>query len=355
MSLSFLDSTQYRNWTFTAEEIREKRTAASDAAFNVLRSFILSQRKDGPATESTVTLLSVENHSAMLISPAPTQLHPAVSPSPMLISPAQPRPSPAMSSQLDGLSEVETLALLKFHELKIREVCSVFKFPDIVHATAIVYFKRFYLSRSIIDYHPKQVMLTSIYIACKVEEINMPVDDFVRPLNADPDQILQFELVFLDSIHFQLIVFHPYRPLLGLIQEAEELGLYTQIKELYESARKIVHTSLFTDLSLIFSPAQIAAAALKLAAVRLSLDISPLFEKVFAEHKDYEKFLESLDTNIIPVLEVGENPPDHVMCQEADKKLKKYKKIASDMNKQGKVRKGGSDKKEKESKHQRIK
>ena len=37
-----------------------------------------------------------------------------------------------------------------------------------VEATSVMFFKRFYLSASVMDCHPKDVMLTAMWLACKV-------------------------------------------------------------------------------------------------------------------------------------------------------------------------------------------
>ena len=37
------------------------------------------------------------------------------------------------------------------------------------------YFQRFYLENSVMDYHPRDVMLTALYLACKVEEFNVSI------------------------------------------------------------------------------------------------------------------------------------------------------------------------------------
>jgi len=40
--------------------------------------------------------------------------------------------------------------------------------PRATVATALHYFKRFYLRNSVMDYHPKEILVTCVYLACKV-------------------------------------------------------------------------------------------------------------------------------------------------------------------------------------------
>jgi hypothetical protein len=62
----------------------------------------------------------------------------------------------------------EEAKLLKYYESKIRDICKGFGFPNKVHAAAIIFLKRFYLTFSVLDYDPKDIVLTSIYLSGKV-------------------------------------------------------------------------------------------------------------------------------------------------------------------------------------------
>ena len=60
------------------------------------------------------------------------------------------------------------MKLLKYYGSKIQELCRAFGFPRKVQATALIFFKRVYLSFSCLDHDPKNIMLTCIYLAGKV-------------------------------------------------------------------------------------------------------------------------------------------------------------------------------------------
>ena len=77
--------------------------------------------------------------------------------------------------------------------------------------------QRFYLENSAMDYHPRDVMLTALYLACKVEEFNVSIAQFVGNLKGDrnkaADTVLSYELMVMEKLHFHLTVHNPYRPL----------------------------------------------------------------------------------------------------------------------------------------------
>lgn len=61
---------------------------------------------------------------------------------------------------------------------------------------------------------------TCAYLACKVDEFNVSLRDFVGNLKKDrekiSDQILWFELTIMQILNFHLTIHTAYRPLEGL-------------------------------------------------------------------------------------------------------------------------------------------
>ncbi|KAH0553669.1 hypothetical protein KQX54_003330 [Cotesia glomerata] len=72
--------------------------------------------------------------------------------------------------ELYFLSDTEERMLLRFYELQLRDFCKRFSppMPRATIATALHYFKRFYLRNSVMDYHPKEILVTCVYLATKV-------------------------------------------------------------------------------------------------------------------------------------------------------------------------------------------
>lgn len=130
--------------------------------------------------------------------------------------------------------------MVKRYEIRLRDFCKRFQPPMTrsVVGTAFHYFKRFYLNNSVMNHHPKEIMykaifcvffitnmcfcrVTCIYLACKVEEFNVSIQQFVANLKGDRDKatdiILNNELLLMEQLNFQLSVHNPYRPVEGLL------------------------------------------------------------------------------------------------------------------------------------------
>ena len=62
----------------------------------------------------------------------------------------------------------EERALLKFYGTKLQHACRELRLPRRVLGTAVTYLKRVYLSHSCLDHDPQQLLLSCLYLACKV-------------------------------------------------------------------------------------------------------------------------------------------------------------------------------------------
>ncbi|KAF3652275.1 putative FBD-associated F-box protein-like [Capsicum annuum] len=166
--------------------------------------------------------------------------------------------------------KVEEEQLLRaFYEFKIQDVCDAFKFPRKIQATALLYFKRFYLQWSVMEHHPKDIMLTCIYAACKAEENHVSAEELGKGIGQDHHVILNNEML---SLGFDLIVYSPYRALEGFISDLEEfcgakdedqlvalkviVMSFRQDKGSLNTARMEADKIMRTDGPLLFPPGQ---------------------------------------------------------------------------------------------------
>jgi len=144
-----------------------------------------------------------------------------------------------------------------------------------VIATAIVYFKRFYTRNAFRSFDGVLVVVTCIYLACKVEECTLvggatglaeKVKQVVGNENSlvkfpySPKEIYELEFYFLEDLDCYLIIYHPYRPLKLLCSEPP-LAAYLQ------TSWGLVNDTYWTDASLLYPPHMIAIACIYMAVV----------------------------------------------------------------------------------------
>ena len=164
----------------------------------------------------------------------------------------------------------EHKVLCKYYEKVLFHLCMKFQppLPYSVTFTAFVYFKRIYLQSSIMEQLPQDMMSVCLYMACKVEEYNVSVDKFVMIYpEADrirtADVILGNEMGLMRLLNYQLIVHSPKRALEGFF-----IDIKTRFrqKEDFDKCREVsnefLNAVLFSDVVFLYTPSQIALAAL---------------------------------------------------------------------------------------------
>lgn len=173
----------------------------------------------------------------------------------------------------------EELLLTKFYSTRLQHACLELRVPRKVQGTAIAFLRRLYVHHSMIEHDPQHIMLACLYLACKAEESYISAAELER-LSATPAAfILRHELTLLTALQYDLVVYHPYRAL-----EAFWEGLCTWLaslaaqgraeasaQPLSEEARKRARDAAvaaadalqLTDAPLLYSPGQLALAALR--------------------------------------------------------------------------------------------
>eukprot|EP00697_Spironema_sp_BW2_P011587 gnl/Spiro4/27331_TR13606_c0_g1_i1.p1 gnl/Spiro4/27331_TR13606_c0_g1~~gnl/Spiro4/27331_TR13606_c0_g1_i1.p1 ORF type:complete len:405 (+),score=77.85 gnl/Spiro4/27331_TR13606_c0_g1_i1:171-1385(+) len=311
----FHDSTQRMHWMFTVDEVNQLHAQSNQAALARLAGH--QQLQCSSSCFQDLTLMSPVSHSPL---PA-TPLFP--------------------STPVQGLT-LEEERILRLHwEFKVGEVCEHFRdhFPDYVQWTATIYFKRFFLKRTMMEHDPKYIMLASILLASKVEEsaIRLEMPDFARlfgnAFQLDIELLCATEITLLEGLHYHLIVYHPERPLTGFVHEMLKSGLITsnQLPEFLAHARRILARALFSDACFHFSPSHMALAALYATALHTGLDVTGFIQTIFEDARAASGSRAEVTTaddlmtilaNIVQVFEASpQDPPDVNIAREIDAKL----------------------------------
>jgi len=173
------------------------------------------------------------------------------------------------------LSQSEEAEVVGYFSRKLAEFCVKFKppMPRAVKGTAFHYFQRFYLVNSVMDYHPKEILVTAVYLATKVEEFNVSITQFVSNIQGNQDRassiILNNELLLMQELRFHLTVHNPYRPVRGLLIDIKtRCDSVHNVDYFRPEIEAFLDQVFLTDAPLIFAPSQIALAAIIHAASR---------------------------------------------------------------------------------------
>ncbi|KAF8314207.1 cyclin-like protein [Clavulina sp. PMI_390] len=182
---------------------------------------------------------------------------------------------PGSSSSIEFLTPEEELLLVKLYISKIGQLCAHFRMPEAVEATACTYLRRFYLRNTVMDWHPKSVMLTAIFLASKTTNNPIPIDTYASRIpKTTREDVLDLEFLVAQSLGFEFVVWHPYRALWGIYLDIQTLpdlqNAFNDIHAAYMAAIATVRQARLTDVELLYTPSQIALACWHLAAPGLA-------------------------------------------------------------------------------------
>ena len=266
--------------------------------------------------------------------------------------------SSTSSVETDALTLEEETQILRYHEHKIQSICAAFSLPRKVKNTAVMLFKRFALAHGVAAHSLKIIMLTSIYVACKVEESYISADEFCKGVREDPARVLAAEVTFLSGLKFQLVCYGATRPLEGFLRDVEDGACKVTAKQLVEcrkTALELIDSLMLTDVPLVRPPGQIALCALRRAARGANADdLARYCESVGSrgttpapKGSALKDILDEIESHVEEGVE-----PEEAVVKEIDKKLKlfrsKYKAPAA-ADDAGESKKGGRESKRRKS------
>ncbi|KPM10385.1 cyclin-H-like protein [Sarcoptes scabiei] len=177
------------------------------------------------------------------------------------------------SIKQNALTIAEETSLVNYYSNILKDFCRRFNpvMPRYVTSTALHYLKRFYLNNSVMEYHPKHIMVTCVYLAAKIEEFNVSMDQFVNNVKGDrekaADIVLNNELLLMHKLNYQLVIWHPYRSVEGFFIDIRTRYPACENPDKYRPIIDgFIDQCLSTDIIFILAPNQIALCALLYAA-----------------------------------------------------------------------------------------
>lgn len=143
--------------------------------------------------------------------------------------------------------------------------------------------KRFYITNSLMTYHPTDILKTALFFATKTENHYFRLTKFADAIGkTQPEDVLASEFLLTQGLRFTFDVRHPFRALEGAVMELQALAkadipvlpggevagdrpmnMEKRVKDAHGKAREYLKTSaLLTDVYFHFTPSQIMMASL---------------------------------------------------------------------------------------------
>ncbi|KNC56158.1 cyclin mcs2 [Thecamonas trahens ATCC 50062] len=167
--------------------------------------------------------------------------------------------------------EDETV-LVDFYAQQMWVLCKKVELPPKVFGCAVIFLKRFYLKTSVLEYVPKEVMLTALVLAAKSEEVHIAPSAFAAKFKVKPEAIIALEIMMLEKLSFHLMVYQVWHPIGGFVDMFRRLDPECDWQTLRDEAMEWARDAMLSDLILQYPPSQLALAATCLAADEAGLD-----------------------------------------------------------------------------------
>ncbi|KAK4243980.1 cyclin-like protein [Corynascus novoguineensis] len=167
------------------------------------------------------------------------------------------------------LTAAEEAQLVTFFTSELLRAGDHAEMTDEIKATAAAFFRRFYVTNSIMTYPPQEMLIVALFFGCKAEGSFVSISDFVKTFGKDnPEEVLAGEFLLCQGLRFAIDVKHPFRALRGALMELAALPDVDRARlgAAETRAREILRFSpLITDAYFHYTPSQIMLAALSLA------------------------------------------------------------------------------------------
>ncbi|CAG8567683.1 9298_t:CDS:1 [Ambispora leptoticha] len=345
-------TSQYRNWRFSKKRLKDLREQANKSGVERVKKNMTEDLKLAetapPKSQSSSPIQHYQN------SPLPQSLQNSPLPASLQNSP---RPSYTNSPRYGGgggtpedvqfLTADEELVICQYYEMIIQQIPAT-GFSEQLRATAIVFMKRFYLRNTVMDYHPKMIMLASLFLAAKCENSTIGHEEFralmkkTSRVDLAKETLFQLELALSQSMNYEYAVHHPHKSAYGLYLDMQ--SYYSKdikkIQKIYEKSKEHIKQSLLTDLTFFYQPSQIAMGCMRLASrsPKIAFDFDAYIREKFsgAQSKHSKDVSEQQLKDLFEILDDIEKtiesytPVDKKKAQEYDLKLRSCKNPAKD-------------------------
>jgi cyclin H len=214
----------------------------------------------------------------------------------------------------------------------------------------VQYLRRFYITNSLMTYHPRDIFKTALFFATKTENYYVRLTKFAAELpNTKPEDVLASEFLLTQGLRFTFDVRHPYRALEGAAMELQALAsgmvpalpgtqppalfgdretMVQRAQKAHGKAREYLKTSaLLTDVYFHYTPSQIMFASLLIA----DPDLTSWYMGTKFPSSGVDSAMESFREKVMMTLEDCANmlksiPPGSKPTPEEVKLIKGYNK-----------------------------
>ncbi|XP_031332881.1 cyclin-K-like isoform X2 [Photinus pyralis] len=177
-------------------------------------------------------------------------------------------------------------------------------------ATSAIYFHRFYMFHSFVNFSQYTISCTCLFLASKIDETPRRLKDVINiyhgmlnttqymKFGSDPEQkVITLESILLETLQFDFDVDHPY----DFLPQFSQCFIAPQeeIDAVVKAAQDFTDDSLYTTIALQWEPEIVAVALLHLSAQLRELDVAD-WNGRSAQHENWwDLFVEDIMVELL--------------------------------------------------------
>jgi len=215
----YRQSSQYRLWSFSPSQLagmREKTNALARTSIAERLSASGGGGSSSPGNNNNNNV-PISNQTSSANTPDPNDINSAVG-----------TPNASGGNGLpEFLTPAEELIGVQYYTSELLRAAEFAEMALEIKATAAAFFRRFYVTNSIMTYPPTDMLIVALFFGCKAEGHFQNVAQFAAKFGGEqkPDTILAGEFLLCQGIRFAIDVRHPFRALQAATMQLLRLGV----------------------------------------------------------------------------------------------------------------------------------
>ena len=321
--LDFKNSTQYKNWIKTKEDIQEQLKKKIKLVQNKIKKFNnKTEEKFKKEEEKILSQNSNENNQNI-------QTH---------IQKLKETKQQFIIKPPEWLIKKDSMLIIYFAKILIKTINEKIKSTSL-KSYALTFFRRFFYKKCVLEYEPLFIFYASIFLGGKISSETIYIKELIdldkKTFSEEKNfkKLIKYEFYLSVILQYDFYVYDPYKALIGFIYLLDKQNFFIgqlsvdalNKEQFLEECEKIIDNTYLTDLIFLYSYSYLALSSIFIVGDKIAIERNEIVSKLnlnidinkfFSENGIYEDVVKTL--NEIPNVSYED-------AKEIEGKIKQFK------------------------------
>ena len=321
--LDFKNSTQYKNWIKTKEDIQEQLKKKIKLVQNKIKKFNnKTEEKFKKEEEKILSQNSNENNQNI-------QTH---------IQKLKETKQQFIIKPPEWLIKKDSMLIIYFAKILIKTINEKIKSTSL-KSYALTFFRRFFYKKCVLEYEPLFIFYASIFLGGKISSETIYIEGLIdldkKTFSEEKNfkKLIKYEFYLSIILQYDFYVYDPYKALIGFIYLLDKQNFFIgqlsvdalNKEQFLEECEKIIDNTYLTDLIFLYSYSYLALSSIFIVGDKIAIERNEIVSKLnlnidinkfFSENGIYEDVVKTL--NEIPNVSYED-------AKEIEGKIKQFK------------------------------